>query len=113
MSLMLLREKWWCYKSAEPYTLGHVCKSAHMHFILTNEHEGIDEGQREDNEEFFDCPEGELSNKNIEVSIHALAGGNEHKTIKMKGTMGGKRVLILADSGSTHCFVDERLVVAL
>ncbi|XP_027083512.2 uncharacterized protein [Coffea arabica] len=62
-----------------------------------------------DTEEFCDCPEGELSNENIEVSIHALAGGTEHKTLKLKGRIAGVEILILVDSGSTHCFIDERL----
>ena len=50
-----------------------------MHFILINDHEGTNEGQGEDNEEFYDYPERELSNENIEVSIHALTRGSEHQ----------------------------------
>ena len=87
-----------------------------MHFILVDESVGIgeiQEGQGNDTEEFYDCPEGELSNENIEVSIHALAGGTEHKTIKLKGRIIGREVIILVDSGSTHCFIDEKLAETL
>ena len=64
-------------------------------------------------EEFCDCPKGELSNENIDVSIHALAGGNEQKTIKMKGKLGRREILILIDSGSTHCFLNEKFTETL
>ncbi|XP_071906000.1 uncharacterized protein [Coffea arabica] len=64
-------------------------------------------------EEFCDCLEGEVSDELIEVSIHALAGGTEHRTFKLKGNIGEKEVLILVDSGSTHCFLDEWLATHL
>nr|XP_027099159.1 uncharacterized protein LOC113718454 [Coffea arabica] len=106
------REKGLCFKCAEPYTLGHICKQAHLNYILVDESLGVGETSeepREDTEEFCDCPEGELSNENIEVSIHALAGGTEHKTLKLKGKIIGKEIIVLVDSGSTHCFINERL----
>ncbi|XP_027086384.1 uncharacterized protein [Coffea arabica] len=107
------REKGLCYKCAEPYTLGHICKQAQIQYILEEEptelievtEGGIDEG-----EEFCDCIEGEISNERIEVSIHTLSGGNGHNTFKLKGVLAGRELLILVDSGSTHCFLDERLV---
>ena len=42
-------------------------------FHLIDDHEGTNEGQGEYNEEFYNYTERELSNENIEVSIHALA----------------------------------------
>ena len=48
-------------------------------------------------------------NEQMEVSIHALAAGNEHKTIRMSGIIKGKKVTRLIDSGSTYCFLDEQL----
>ena len=110
------REKRFCFKYAEPYTLRHVCKQAHIHYILADKSVGIgetQEGQGANTKEFYDCPESELSNENIEVSIHALAGGSQHKTIKLMGRLAGREVTILVDSGSTHYFDDERLVETL
>ncbi|XP_027151895.1 uncharacterized protein LOC113751950 [Coffea eugenioides] len=106
------REKGLCFKCAEPYTLGHICKQAHLNYMLIDDPWGAGENSDEpgkETEEFCDCPEGELSNQNIEVSIHALAGGTEHKTLKLKGKIAGMEIIILVDSGSTHCFIDERL----
>ena len=110
------REKGLCFTCAKPYTLGHVCKQAHMHYIFVDEF--VDPGDTHENQEddvevFCDYPEKELRNGNIEVSIHALARGIEHKTIKMKGNLAGKEVMILVDSGNTRFFIEERLAETL
>ena len=72
-------------------------------------HEGVGEGV----EEFCDCLEGEVRDEHIEVSIHALAGGTEHRTFKLKRNIGEKEVLMLINSRSTHCFLDKRLATHL
>ncbi|XP_071924641.1 uncharacterized protein [Coffea arabica] len=65
----------------------------------------------------FKCSEpytlGHLENELMEVSIHALAGGGKHKTIRIKGLVQGRAITALVDSGSTHCFVDEQLAKSL
>ena len=45
----------------------------------------------------------------MEISINALAGGSEYKTIKLKGLVKGRTITALIDSGSTHCFLDAQL----
>nr|XP_027067528.1 uncharacterized protein LOC113693155 [Coffea arabica] len=85
------REKGLCFKCAKPYTLGHVCKQAHLNYILIDDPWGVRESLDEpgkDTEEFW---------------------GTEHKTLKLRGKIAGREIIILVDSGSTHCFIDERL----
>ncbi|XP_027170262.1 uncharacterized protein LOC113770100 [Coffea eugenioides] len=109
----LRREKGLCYKCAEPYTMGHVCKQSHIHYLMAEE-EGTTGGNEEQGEEVYcDCINGELADEHIEVSVHALAGGAGHKTIKLKGLTKGRQVTALIDSGSTHCFIDEQLATEL
>ncbi|XP_027083531.2 uncharacterized protein [Coffea arabica] len=106
------KEKGLCYKCAEPYTLGHICKQAQIQYILEDEPTElieVAEGEMDEGEEFCDCIEGGISNERIEVSIHTLSGGNGHSTFKLKGVLAGRKLLILVDSGSTHCFLDERV----
>ena len=68
------------------------------------------EGEKKDETDVFcDCIGGELENEHMEVSIHALAGGSEHKTIRIKGMIKGKAIMALVDSGITHCFIDEQV----
>nr|XP_027118736.1 uncharacterized protein LOC113735978 [Coffea arabica] len=105
----LRREKGLCYKCAEPYTLGHVCKQSHVHFLLAEEAETREEAREPEEEVYCDCINGELTDEHIEVSIHALAGGTSHRTMKLKGLVKGRLVTALIDSGSTHCFLDEQL----
>ncbi|XP_027088576.1 uncharacterized protein [Coffea arabica] len=110
------QEKGLFYKCAEPYTLGHVCKQVQIQYILVDEPIDMMEHTREIGErveEFYDYLEGELSNEHIEVSIHALAGGKEHRTFKLRGNLGRKEVLMLIESGSTHCFTNEKLAIHL
>ncbi|XP_071924950.1 uncharacterized protein [Coffea arabica] len=107
------REKGLCYRCAEPYTLGHVCKQAHAHLLLADEDEDMEKGREPEEEVFCDCINGGLAGEHIEVSIHALAGGARHKTIRLRGHVKGRQVTALIDSGSTHCFLDEQLAKEL
>lgn len=45
----------------------------------------------------------------IQVSINALEGGLTATTMKLKGTLKRRPILILIDSGSTHSFLDSKL----
>ena len=44
------------------------------------------------------------------LSIHAMEGSTSPKTIKLIGQINRKPVSILLDTGSTHNFVDPRVV---
>ena len=103
------RENGLCYKCAEPYTLDHVCKQSHVHFLLAGEIEVAEESKGQKEEIYRDCINGDLTDEHIEVSVHALAGGMGHKTIKLGGLVRGRQITALIDNDSTHCFIDEQL----
>lgn len=42
------------------------------------------------------------------ISLQALSGLTHQSTMKMKGTIQHKLVMILIDSGSTHSFIDSK-----
>lgn len=42
-----------------------------------------------------------------QISLHALEGHPSEKTIKIRGNVGKRKLLILIDSGSSHSFLDE------
>ena len=48
------------------------------------------------------------SEDNLEISINALTGNVGHNTIRIQGTIKGRTVSELIDSGSTHSFVTAR-----
>ncbi|XP_071918724.1 uncharacterized protein [Coffea arabica] len=113
----LKKEKGLCYRCAKTYTIGHICKQSHIHLLLVNddnEDPVANEGEKETEPDVFcACIEGKLGDEHIEVSVHALAGGREHKTIRLKGIIKGRTITALIDSGSTHCFLDEQLARSL
>ncbi|KAF7117136.1 hypothetical protein RHSIM_RhsimUnG0001700 [Rhododendron simsii] len=46
---------------------------------------------------------------NVQISMHALAGCNSFRTMRIKGKLKGKIITILIDSGSTHNFLEPTI----
>ncbi|XP_073024540.1 uncharacterized protein [Primulina eburnea] len=89
-----------CYNCDELYLLGHRCKR--LFWIETVE----DETHKDDQNPPFDEEEPV-------VSIHALTGPQGAQTMQIKGSISRKSLLVLIDSGSTHCFLDKPLAQSL
>lgn len=49
----------------------------------------------------------------LEISLHAIIGVASYKTILVKVTIGGQKVVVLVDSRSTHNFISEKLIQTL
>ncbi|KAK4399250.1 hypothetical protein Sango_1400500 [Sesamum angolense] len=74
-------------------------------FLTEAEAKTYEEGE----EQIEDSPEDE----DATVSFHAMGGNNSNKTLRINGKVNGKDIHILIDSGSTHCFIDEKVVQVL
>lgn len=48
-----------------------------------------------------------------EISLNALCGSQSYNTIRLQGQVKNQKVSILVDSGSTHSFIDSKLVKQL
>jgi len=48
-----------------------------------------------------------------QISFHAILGHMAPKTLRVMGSISDQKVLILVDGGSTHNFIQERLVTML
>ncbi|XP_019166953.1 PREDICTED: uncharacterized protein LOC109162723 [Ipomoea nil] len=104
-----LREQNKCFRCFEPWQPGHRCKGSTLHVI--------EEG------EFHDAPEELLAEgqeqgpigtqEQAEVSLYAMTGGERMNTIKLLGSIHKQTVVILVDSGSTHSFLDPKLLTQL
>ncbi|KAL0458178.1 UNVERIFIED_CONTAM: hypothetical protein Slati_0445000 [Sesamum latifolium] len=54
----------------------------------------------------------EEETEDVAVSLHAVKGSINCKTLRVNGLVGDKEVLILINSGSTYCFIDEKIARA-
>ncbi|KAL2251677.1 UNVERIFIED_CONTAM: Retrovirus-related Pol polyprotein from transposon [Sesamum indicum] len=100
------REKNLCFRCDEPYTPGHRCKHRQVYMLL--EDEGTKDYEKE--EQYKQVPETETEKEEeVAVSLHAMKGNFHYRTLRLEGIVGDKEILILIDSGSTHCFLDEKV----
>ncbi|KAL2491716.1 Uncharacterized protein Adt_27344 [Abeliophyllum distichum] len=86
---------------------GYICKNMMLNFIVVEEEDGgsIEEvGGKGDGEMADD--EGE---EIMQTSISALMGNPRHKIIRILEDQTNEGIYLI-DSGSTHSFIDERLV---
>ncbi|CAH9078543.1 unnamed protein product [Cuscuta europaea] len=89
------REKKMCYNCDEKFTPGHRCKA--LQFMLE-----VEEGEDAEMPENNDTSEEEIS-----VTVHALAGGMDSRTMRVSGNVQQHKLNILIDSGSTHNFIKQ------
>ncbi|KAI4323674.1 hypothetical protein L6164_023262 [Bauhinia variegata] len=97
------RDKGLCFRYNEKFSPGHRYKQSGLAIMELADDE---EKTEEDDEPVSKAPMGDLA----EISFHAIMGRTSSTTMKLQGTILGKKVLILIDSGSTHNFVSEQVV---
>ncbi|KAH9699109.1 hypothetical protein KPL71_024219 [Citrus sinensis] len=85
-----------CYYCDEKFEPGHKCKQRQIYLL-----EGEDDAELSDEgNKIGDDEEDHL------VSLHAMSGAVSHQTMRIKGNIKKKGIIILIDSGSTHNFLD-------
>lgn len=104
------RERGLCYNCDEKFSPGHRCKVQKLYLMEGNwPVESIDEPTIETAvEQADDLPDHQEDTP--EISFHAIAGSTTPQTMQMKGSLGRHPLVILIDSGSTHNFLDPKVV---
>lgn len=90
----------------EKWTKGHKCKEKKL-FMLVAEDDNMDMETQVISvvpEEIDTLEEGNHSC--FEISLQALLGNLNPSTLRLRGIVQHKPVMILVDSGSTHSFID-------
>lgn len=98
------KEKGLCFNCDEKFTKGHRCPAKQLYLLIGEEEEADEE---EDAKQLDDDP---LTLEEMQISVHALAGSNSFRTMRIIGNLKGRNLTILIDSGSTHNFVEPSIV---
>ncbi|KAI0510225.1 hypothetical protein KFK09_010826 [Dendrobium nobile] len=103
------RTKGLCFRCDEKYMPGHRCKDRTLHVLLVCEDEEDEEGggSRSDDEE------EKLHLDVAEVSLNSVVGFTPNHTMKVRGEIADREVVVLIDSGATHNFISNQIVESL
>jgi hypothetical protein len=92
------REKGLCFNCDEKFVPGHRC--AKLFWLELKDEEGVSlEGVTENLEEYCDDEEEPPA-----ISLHAITGAPDSRTMRVKGSIGSFKVVLLVDRGSTPQF---------
>lgn len=102
-----------CRHCGERFFAGHRCK-AFQRFKKME----LDDSEEKDEEELSEDEKSEDCNDNQEQELHVLSlnsmvGITSKKTMKMKGLIGNREVVVLIDSGASCNFIAQKLVEEL
>ncbi|XP_039011243.1 uncharacterized protein LOC120140328 [Hibiscus syriacus] len=89
-----------CFKCGEKFVPGHQCKTKQLNMMIEDESVLPSEILSNDPEQ-QNLQEGE----NLEISMNAITGCIGHNTLRIQGTIQGRPLNILIDSGSTYSFL--------
>ncbi|XP_038906781.1 uncharacterized protein LOC120092698 [Benincasa hispida] len=104
-------DKGLCFRCNEKYALGCRCKvkeNRELMLFITNKEEEtvVDE---EEGEELKEMKAIEDEDK-AEIVLRSMFGLSARGTMKLKGELKGKEVLVLIDCETTHNFVHQKIV---
>ena len=99
------REQGLCFNCDERFARGHKCKNPSSLLLLDDAHK--------DDPPAILVVESVTITEPPDISLHALAGQNSPRTLRLAGQINRVGVQILIDSGSTHNFIQEALVTRL
>ena len=95
-----------CFKCGERWCQDHVCKMKNYRLVLV---EGLDEEPVETPEPENEEEMEDMELRTLQISLNSLKGLTSSKSFKVVGSLGGKEVIILIDTGATSNFLSRKL----
>eukprot|EP00253_Pinus_taeda_P004504 PITA_04504 len=97
------RKQGLCYYCDEKYSPGHKCKEPKFFQIDATDYSSTKEDPPlEEHEPLEDDNQQDTVSDEPVISLHALAGISSPQTLKIRGFIKHRPVVVLIDSGSTH-----------
>ena len=98
------QDKGLCFNCDEKFALRHRCKKLFLIEGCWPEEDSSDETRVIEEKESY---------KDLEISLHAMAGSLAPQTMQAHGVINQQSLVMLVNLGSTHNFIEERLVEKL
>ncbi|KAL4309278.1 hypothetical protein GQ457_01G012100 [Hibiscus cannabinus] len=92
-----------CFRCGEKFTPGHQCKIKQLNFMEEDEQLAVKDEMTESAE--LEAELERSGEEELEISMNALTGNVGHSTLRIQGSIKGRPLSILVDSGSTHSFI--------
>lgn len=108
-----------CYKCHNPWVPGHRCREKAVHTITGEEVvypleawpvDTDDEVEVQMQELLLQSFETDNKQEDVRISLHAIGEARSLDLIRIQGEVNGVPVIALVDCGSTHSFVDPKVV---
>ena len=98
-----------CYRCGEKFGLRHQCRPKGLNCLSVEEGDDTDFEDAVGEQDEFIGRVGEM----VEVTLNALSGATQRKSIMLISSIRGLLVKILVDTGSSDSFINHRLVTLL
>ncbi|KAF7802354.1 Retrotransposable element Tf2 [Senna tora] len=102
-----------CFTCDEKWGPTHKCKNKQLHLLILSGTLEEDEAEELGIEIEVQKEEEERTGALMSLSLNSIVGITGGRTMKLLGTIQGKRVLIMIDSGASHNFISSSLVTQL
>lgn len=105
------REKGLCFKCDEKYSPKHRCKSQEkreLRLLIVGEGQAVTKIEESDREEIKEEPE-----EKVKLALCSVLGFSTPGTMKLKGKIREREVIVLIDCVATHNFIHRHLVEEL
>eukprot|EP00253_Pinus_taeda_P001660 PITA_01660 len=104
------RKQGLCYYCDEKYSSGHKCKEPKFFQIDAIDYSSTEEDPPlEEHEPLEEDNQKDNVSDELVISLHALAGISSPQTLKIRGFIKHRPVVVLIDSGSTRNFIHQKV----